>query len=443
MKKLLLSALILFILGCKKQEKDLGPNSDRETLGIKSFSIPGIPDENIDIQKQVVKIKLPAGFQGDFLKPTVTVTEHFKVPADIMSGFNFEGENVSFTLESEKFQPRHYDVVVLTEEPIAILSSEQRYDLTINPNVPMQVKFAVSLPGTGVTVNDLGDVYRTPIVIVKNKADGSVLSGTSWDKGHDSLNMHVLIDFPLTAKVGEYEATIQWGDKTAKLPATIAINYGELVLYNGFDHITPSSSELVMHGYNIAPGNVYEAILENDFIGSRKISLTRKDYYNLTAAIPKDLPLDSYKVTTLVNGEILAKERSPFRGYADLFYRKSNDDLIIKSVSQPSMKKTFGPHSVEYYEDATAISRSEALLINVAWSTEFRENNLKLVNRTTNKEFILKNPGVSVGLPHGMQVYSPYTIPNEIPNGEYEAYLVWAAGTATISGRYPRILTIQ
>src|SRR5690606_16994779 len=121
--------------------------------------------------------------------------------------------------------------------------------------------------------------------------------------------------FPPTAKVGEYEATIQWGDKTAKLPATIAIKYGELALYNAFEHATPLSSELVMHGYNIAPDNVYEAILENDFIGSRKISLTRKDYYNLTAPIPKDLPIDSYKVTVLVNGKVLIIERSPFRGY--------------------------------------------------------------------------------------------------------------------------------
>lgn len=441
MRKLLLSSFFLLFLACKEKQVDrFGANL--EPVGFETFRISGVPDENISIKNNVIIIHLPAGFSGDILKPTTEQTNDFKLPASIGDGFRFQGEEVSFALESKTYEARQYTIVVIPDANIALHESTGAYSVTIEKDA--KVALPVTVLGTLVTVDSAGNPQREPKIAFVNRADNKSAGEFPAEFVTDSTGgMFVKMVLPPGFVAGEYTATLKWGKQKAVAPRALQLKFGELFI-GQTTHSTVVGSEFYsIKGYNISPEKKYELLLENDFIKSRRIPLNRKGYNELELVFPSDLPGGSYKSAILVNSVAIAKDQHPSYSEADFHYKEYADQNVLAIVTQPSNKVEPELPMLEYYKANASVSKNEDLMIyTLKFKNQGERVKLRMINIGTGEKFTLTDTGNLTHIFDAAISFYRFNI-TAIPTGKYEAYSITGEETPAISGKYYQILDIQ
>lgn len=444
--KRLLFPLFILCFGCHEKFSP-APVIDPAAFVIKEFSIQGVSKDNIKISDRSIVIKLPANYQNaSLIKPVIKLNNGFQLQTDLNGGLDYEGKDVSITVESKVFGTTFtYSIYVVPSEPLIIKSEVSFYDIAIQEGA--SVTIPVSNLGTRTTINDSGVVAERPVITLKDKSTGEINTSSTGSFSSDSLNKtRVKIDFPTTLGAGDYEASVSWGNRKSVISAPIKIKYGKLALNIFGWYATKDVARFTVQGINIYPENSYEMLIENDFIEPRKIKLTRKNYNEIQAEVPSDLDFGNYKSTILVNGKayeiVQPVVTSP---YANFFYKRSVQQPVISFTSQPS-----GFHSgvCSFYSPSLKISKSEELIVSVVYPREWGDSNitLRLSNTKTGASFEINNLSPTATVMCSYQTATRFNIPDAMPNGQYSVTATvehYIDGKATVaSEKFGQIVTV-
>lgn len=444
MKRLLLPLFIL-CFGCHEKFSP-APVIGPAAFVIKEFAIQGVSNDNIKISDRSITIKLPANYQNaNLIKPIIKLNDGFQLQTGLDGGLDYEGKDVSVTVESKVFGTFTYSIYVIPSEPLVMKPEVSSYEIAIQEGASILIP--ISNLGTRTTINDSGVVAERPVITLKDKSTGKINTSSTGSFFSDSLNKtRVRIDFPTTLSAGDYEASVSWGNRKSVNNASIKIKYGKLALNTYGWYATKDVARFTVQGINIYPENSYEMLIENDFIEPRKIKLVRKNYNELQAEVPADLDFGNYKSTILVNGKAYENVQPVVTPpYANFFYKRSIEQPVISFTSQPS---SFHSGVCSFYSPSLKISKSEELIVSVGYPREWGDSNiiLKLTNTKTGTSFEINNLGPTATVMCSYQTATRFNIPDNMPNGQYSVIATvehYIDGNATVaSEKFGQIITV-
>lgn len=444
---ILLCAVTLF--ECKER-KTVDPGGIIKEIDVISFTVPGVSQEYIKVGTDVIVINLPENYQGgDFIKPEIRLGKGYKTSSDIVNGFSYEGKKISFSLENTTAPARSYTICVVPFNSIRLTEPAKNYSVTLGPEA--SITLPATFSGTAQMLNDSGKLVETPTMQITDKITGMNYTGT-WG---EILNLNGIkefkIQFPATVTPGEYVANVVWGTKKAVISNQISVKQGALKIRRGTWNMLADDKYFEVSGYNISKDNKYELIIENDYVKNRRITLNYKDAGTLTGSVPADITTGNYKATYLENAK-LVEATDPetsiikYMGEDNFFIRNYSDQPVLKIITQPSKRSNFQSSqglSLNYYPSVSNINRNERVLVYREKSGPFEEkNDLTLVSRETGKEFILERTADIYPLFDGFMAFYSYVISNDIPSGDYAAYMVLGTKNEKTE-KYSQILNIQ
>jgi hypothetical protein len=438
MKKLLPVFLILF-LGCKKEEFTLAPVVSYVDFSIKELRIAGVPDGNIKFGGTSIFVTLPADYRhGNVLKVAIKTNRDFVVETDLSNGINFEAKDVLLSVASPTFSNASFRMFVKPTAPLKVIP-QGTHDVTVGAEA--YVSLAFQNFGT-ISTHGADYVARDKLkVTLKNTESGDTIVLDRYQVGHDSLDRGiVMLNLPVTASAGKYEAEVQWGNRLAKVPYPINIKYGKLALDAkrwSFDR--SKTDKILVSGYNIHPDSKYEILIENDFMPLRRYELNRDNYNSLSLKLPGEIKSGNYKAQILVDNKPYPVSTYEGDPATNLLINSSENQPVISFVSQPSLLISSG---CNYYKPTNTISRIQDIVSN-SWAAGESDIKLKLVNRETRQAFLLTSNNPRFRVMCFGPTFDQYTIPKEVPNGEYEIYSAVESAPIKISESLGQIITIK
>lgn len=316
---------------------------------------------------------------------------------------------------------------MIPHKPILLGEPARDHRITLGPeaNIRIPVKFR----GTTFTVNDSGKVVQNPVVVLKDRSTGAIVHWLYPGKEGEELSL----SFPATVASGTYTAEVVWGAKSEVLSHNITIQPGRLQLRRDRWYMVPPTRYFEVTGFNISRESKYEMTISNDFISPRKIPLHFKNAGTLTGDLPDGMETGNYKATYWRDGQVVEpyEDKTGFDKYMgeDQFYlKKETDQPLLRIISQPSRAKSFDTglgFQLGYFPSFVDISRKEPLIAYRQRSGPFPDrNDLVLVDIQSRKEYTIPYSGDFYPIFDGFIVFLAYYIPDEIPAGKYEAYMI-------------------
>ncbi|WP_353719092.1 hypothetical protein [Dyadobacter sp. 676] len=448
MKRILpLTLLITLLLSqCKKKDEPAPqPGSTRETDVI-GLSVDGVDAQNIEVGKDLIVIRLPENYAGgDFIKPHITFGVGYSTRSELVNGFSYQGKQLSLRLESTVGEARTYNIYVIPYQSVELTEPPGDHQIILGPDAAIPVPAVFK--GTAQTVNDSGRIVEHPVVVLKNKATGAMAHWLYPDLVPDSNDRKFRLLFPATIAAGDYTAEVVWGGQRVVLSDNITIKPGPLQLKRSKWYMSPSSRYFELTGFNIGKEGKYELTLANDFTETRKIPLHFKNAGTLTGTLPADLGTGNYKATYWKDGKAVEPYDETgigkYTGEDQFYLKKTTDQPVLKIISQPSRRRSFDTgmgFSLEYYPSFVRISRNEPLLAYRERSGPFPDrNDLVLVDTRSRKEYTIPYSGNAYGIFDGFMVFFAYNIPEALPAGKYEAYMITGSDKTE---KYSQLITV-
>lgn len=446
-------SLILFVASlcwqCKEKQEPVPQTGVVKKINVLEFSVPGVDPKNISIGKDLIVICLPENFPaGDFIKPSVIFEAGYTSNSPILDGFHFEDQEVKLGLEStvQDKENRNFNIIVIPYKAIKLTETAKNLQLTLTPE--SQITAAFELKGTSATVFEGETLIYAPKIRFTNKATGEIAYELYQDPVSQPENT-LTATLPATMVPGEYTAELVWGPKAEVLSSQVTIRPGAVFFKRVSLHMLESDRNFEISGYNFSPSGKYEAIIRNDFITSERIALKYEKPGALSGNLPAGIGLGNYKITFLENG----KEKLPYiekiwsgrlLGDDQLSIHKTTTQPIVRIVTQPFYLRTFETSpglSAFYFPSVKEINRKEPLTAySETWGATPDKMEMILVHHQSRKEYILPYSGSAYGIFDGFFMFLYYPITDDIPNGQYEVYVV--RGTEKTE-RHSEIITIK
>jgi hypothetical protein len=434
--------MLLTFVGCKEKAIPDPYNGDINSV-IKEFKILGVGDENIRLAKDKIFVKLPADYPyGQVIKPTVKLNNQFQLLTNINEGLRFEGQSLALKVKSDLYGEFGFSVYVTPTAPLVLASGTDDINISIDPDAAVQ--FLMENVGTLTVENEKGELSSEPRVTLKNTATGQIVECSSlMYQSQISPAAKLHIEFPVNIAAADYQASVRWGGREAKIPNLIKVKYGKLGL-NFFSWVINSENPILsIPGYNILPDNEYELEIKNDFTPARKVKLIRKGYNELTASLAGELSPGNYNAKILVNSQEYKRTNGILEPiFANLIRQATGSQPVIVNLSQPSLLIT---GECYYYPQTTQIFRAQEIVANI-WFTGEKENTqfgLKLVNQETKKEYLLTTSTPRFSGMCNSRTMSKFPIPNDLTNGKYKVYAVVGSTDMMISEPMAQLVTIE
>lgn len=439
----------LFFTQCKDKDNPSPATGPVKEIDIIDFAVQGVDAKDVTVGENIIVIHLPEHYAaGDFIKPDIVLGSGYRIDSDLVNGFSYEGKRLSLTLESSTRQSRRYTICVVPYKAVELVEPVKDHQVVLGPEAVIAIP--VNLKGTATTVNDSGKIVESPVMVLKDKVTGAIAYNIHPDAVYEDHTKKLKLAIPATVVPGDYVAELVWGAKREVFSNQLSVKSGPLRLTRSTWLMLPTSKYFEVPAYNISKTAKYEAVVQNDFIQSRRIPLSYKDAGTLSGNVPDDIATGNYKVTYWENGKIVEPyddRVGPLRYMGDdqVYIRKYTDQPILRIVSQPSGARviTSGPvPGLGYYASLTEINRNEPLLLYIQRDGPFpNKNDLILEDIATGKAYTIPYAGDAYGIFDGFMMFLSYKIPNAVPAGKYAAS--FTTGPDHRSEKYGQILSIR
>lgn len=450
----LIVCLVFLFVQCKKSTDPPTPSPEQNKIDVLTFKVPGVDDKNIRIGKNFIEINLPENYdKGDFIKPEVKFGNGYSSSSEILNGFSFQGKALDFTVSNPNIGSWFYHIVVIPHNAIELKQPPQNFEFAIGPEVIIRPSF--DLNGTLSALDDKDSLVRMPVIRLTDESTGKVVSEKIYveerSPSNDTMTNFIL---PSGISPGEYSAELVWGKKTELLTSKIVLKSGKVKIQRGSWRKLSGDRSFSIPGFNLSSTSNYEAIIGNDFETPKRVNLKLTKPGILSGELPEGIGIGNYRMTYLVDGKEVETydQRNWFvtRTGDDQFYIQSiQSQPILRIITQSSQKGTLKDYNgffVDFYKSITEINRHEPILAYTeSWGVG-QNKTLVLVNRSTKVEYSLgESPDYRTSLMDGYVTFYHYPIPDKVPSGTYEAYVVRDLGdNITVkTERYSQILTIK
>jgi len=433
---------------CKEKKEPVPQTGTQKEVNVLDFSIPGVDPKNISIGKDLIVIHLPENYPpGDYIKPDIIFETGYSSGSQILNGFHFEDQEITLELESTIKERRRFNIIVIPYQAIQLAEPAKNLQLTIEPESEITAGF--ELKGTRATVFEGETLIYEPKIRFTNKATGEIAYELFDDPRASRRENTITATLPVTMVPGEYTAELVWGPKAELLSSQVTIRSGAVFFKRGSWHMLEAERYFEVNGFNFTPTGKYEAIIQNDFTSPERISLKYEKPGSLSGNLPESIGLGNYKITYLENG----KEKKPYlekqwlnlySGNDHFFIRKTTTQPIARIVTQSSYRSSFETYlgySLPYFPSVKEINRKEPILVySESWGATPNKIELTLADHKSRKEYILPYSGDYYPIFDGFLSFLSYPVTNDIPNGQYEVYVV--RGTEKTE-RYSEIITLK
>jgi len=434
MKQILSLTLLLVVLfsQCKKKDDPIPQTGPIKEIDVIDLSIDGVDAKNVSVGEDLIVIRLPEGYTGgDYIKPHFTFGVGYSTRSELVNGFSYEGKELSLGLDNAVRGARTFKIFVIPNKPIILPEPVRDHQITLGPDAG--IKVPVTFHGTTLTVNDSGKIVQNPIVMLKNQVTGRLAYWLHPEIDTPEGVKTLKVSFPATIASGNYTAEIVWGSKSEVLSRNVTIHTGAVQLRRDRWYMVQPSRYFELTGFNISKESKYEITISNDHTTPRKIPMHFKNAGILTGSLPADMETGNYKATYWQDGKVIEPydEKLGVDKYIgdDQFYiKKVSDQPLLRIISQPSRAKAFQNEmgiALGYYPSFVDISRKEPLIAYRQRSGAFpNRNDLVLVNAQSQKEYTVPYSNSVYVIFGGFISFLAYNIPDQVPAGKYEAYIV-------------------
>ncbi|SDD42488.1 hypothetical protein SAMN04487996_10113 [Dyadobacter soli] len=450
MKRILSLTLLLALLfqQCRKKDGPIPQTGPIEEIDVIDISVDGVESKDVIVEKDLIVIHLPENYAGgDFIKPHITFGTGYSSRSELVKGFSFEGKELSLPLESATRNPRTFQIIVIPHKSVTLTEPARDHQVVLGPDAAIAVP--ASFGGTRFTVNDSGAIVQHPVVVLKNQSTGAIAHWLYPTEKHSEDGQKLSLAFPPTIPAGTYTAEVIWGAKTEVLSRSITIQPGALQLQTPRWQMLQSTRYFELSGYNIPKDGKYEMTIGNDHAASLRIPLQFKNAGALSGELPADLPTGNYKAIYWKDGKVVEPydDKTGVEKYMgeDQFYiKKATDQPVLRILSQPSRRKSFVTEMgvrLGYFPSFVDVSRSEPIIAYRQRSGAFPDrNDLVLVDAQSKKEYIMSYQGNFYPIFDGFIVFLAYEIPNDVPAGKYEAYMITGNDKTEKYGQFIHIM---
>lgn len=318
------------------------PNRNYRILSVK---LPGIPFENIKIdqQKRLIRILVPADFEGGELKPVVTLTENTTLLDGLGQRNPFRMESFCYCSQRELvtigpsdkqgyYNPVQYGVVAEASAPLELKPTQTPLVVPLGAymsfSIPVRNPYGNS-PVTGAYVQRVNG--GTPI-IVQGAEYNTNANSCAFFRCDNKQPGHLAFTANLSNKPalepGNYQLILEQ-QNGHRLSQPIQLIRGETSLDDNrfFGHtIMQGQSDMVLQGANLYVDEITGTITAPDGKSWSVRPITgAPNGTKLTLSMPIDLPLGHYQLQLFKNG-------TAFTDCRRLSVRQSDRHPVIYSL---------------------------------------------------------------------------------------------------------------
>ncbi len=421
MFKLIGLSLIFIFGGCKDKVLNPGINNPIADgkITIKEFSInnsiKAIIEEGTGGDENKIVLSLPSDYSLDYIVPNIIVSDSTKeITPKSGEKVVFEGQRpITYELLNKQGNRHSFFLYVRRTEKLKIqlITKEWNSDkLDEFGNIKMQIEAIISNRGTIFERDNLKFFDKSGMEVnVLNGNTSSFYPNTiyynSYNNGKDN--------FP---KSGDYKVKIVIGDRISEdFPFSIKKGSKPVFPADGFWGRLLKNDQITIKGFNFDAKAQYKLKLKNDFIISAlEIPLTFTDENTLSFSVTPSFEECDYegsffendnKVEIQINNRLISIISKPdnVSQFSVGFF--SFEDTIFN----PNISKKF---IFEKGEQIGSFMRDQ--------TSPDKNNQLKLVNITDKKEYILSGIPKSYGVAGAY--WLSFTITDNVPVGQYEVY---------------------
>ncbi len=422
-------------------------------VGIIGVEAAGIPKENISFpmsdgerNPNRIAITLPQDYPVNAtIKLRFQLAEGYSIDesGSILDLSDYDGKSRAITLMNSGEFYQNIHISVNPTSPITVAATGRSYEFTLENGQNVYFSVPVSNWGT------FDDRFSGSRVFIRNTATGETTeSGLSFSS-NTPTETRASLSIPAHLTAGEYEITIERGNRKAVIPDRLILRYGQPgILYNWANAFENAGYTVKYSGYNLTSENTYRLELKNDFLPARQFDLTPVNHLSLETRLPVDLPTGNYEATLYVNDEAVQYSNLSTGVYL-VYARRDEFQPAIGLVSKLSNRFDVLMAGHTFFKPAKSFSRDDELIMHVAGypkdigNTTNVEVRLFLKNITTGKEYEPQHTGIFRGI--GALPYYQYT-PGDIPAGDYEVragVYVKTQNELHISERYHQAIRIE